>query len=175
MLKFRLQNLLYILPIAIISFFLVSSNWLILPIGAFVWLAVQLFQSKKNLLPALLSGAFLASFDWVIENLGSIFGYWQSVNSNFFLILVPFEVTLAAFLSGTALILLLKPIKMNMKSRLVLSVVLAVGGALGEFFLTQYDLLQYLNGWTSIHAFFAYLITWLLFFWFYNKVQRILR
>ena len=168
-------------------FFYLSPNWLILPISAFVWFLFEVLLRRiniKNLGAAFSMGTFLAAFDFLVENFGAYLGLWVSRNSLFFVLAVPIEIILTCLFGGAAFYLLLSSFKWNVKSVLFNSFVWSMGGMVGELYLNMIGFMRYGNGWTSFpHAFFAYLITWLILhavfdtmsgnYFFLHAVQRI--
>ena len=59
-------------------------------------------------------------FDWVVENIGALFGYWFRSGSAFFVLAVPIGVLIAALLGCYAYALFL-PKKFDIKYLLVLA------------------------------------------------------
>lgn len=158
------------------SFFYMFKDWLILPIVAMIWFKFEYKQLKisqrKNMLKiSLMLGLFLMIFDFVIENLGAIFGYWVSINSHLFVLAVPIEVMLTCFFGGAAWTLFIYQKRDNWKFVNFNSVLWSVGGTAGERFLNKINFMAYGNGWLSLpHAFLAYLATFLLLHYIAYKI-----
>ncbi len=146
---------------AVVLFFL---DWpiLILSVIPFAGLATWIYSKrlKKIWRHALLLGIFLMAFDWVFENMGAHFGYWFSKNSAFFVLAVPIEVMIAALLGGYAYALFL-PKKFDIKYLLIIALLPAIGGPLGEAQLQSIGRMTYGNGWNWPHAVIGYFLTWI--------------
>ncbi len=134
--------------------------WWILVVCATVWLIIELRDRRdKDVGKAVEIGIFLMLFDFVVENLGKIVGFWRSYNSAYFVLAVPLEVMLLALIGGTAWALY-QPKEFNWLYSLADIVVFAVFGTIGEYILVAKGLLIYGGGWTSSHAFLGYAATW---------------
>lgn len=146
-------------------FFYIFRDWLILPIVAIIWFLFEYRQLKiskgeNTLKISIILGLFLMIFDFVIENLGAIFGYWVSINSHLLVLAVPIEVMLTCFFGGAAWLLFTYPRRDNRKFVIFNSVLWSGGGTVGEWFLNNIKFMAYGNGWLSLpHAFSAYLFT----------------
>lgn len=156
------------------AIFFFFPNWLILPVSAFAWLLFEVWHTskekelKRKLTLALLMGLFLAFFDFAVENLGAQFGYWVSLNSNFFLLAVPVEIFLTCLFGGAAFFLLIFNFNWDLKKILLNAFIWSIGGMAGEFYLNAVGLMRYGNGWVSIpHAILSYIAMWLLLHGFY--------
>lgn len=134
--------------------------WWILVVCATGWLIIELRDYRdKDAGKAVEIGIFLMLFDFVVENLGKIVGFWRSYNSAYFVLAVPIEVMLLALIGGIAWALY-QPKEFNWLYSLADIVVFAVFGTLGEYILVANGLLIYERGWTSFHAFLGYVATW---------------
>ena len=144
----------------------------LLLIGALVWFAYEYMQgtNRKQLNAAFEIGLFLMLFDFAVENIGAILGLWEVTQSLFKVVYVPIEIMALTLIGGTAWALA-QPKKFN-KINSVLDILLfSVFGALGEFLLIKNGIMAYSGGWTSIHAFIGYFITWnILHYLRYNVV-----
>lgn len=133
---------------------------------AILWLGYELNQPKKRkiLNQALALGLFLMLFDFVIENGGFFAGLWTSPQSIFLVIAVPIEIIALTIIGGTAWALHIpeKPSHSYIAFELL---IFGIFGALGEYLLMLNGMMVYTGGWTSIHAFFGYVITWVVLFW----------
>jgi hypothetical protein len=150
-----------------------NLQWLIFPFATFIGLAIELKRFRSGIKLAVLMGVFLSVFDWVIENLGALYGYWVSNFSNFYVLAVPFEVSVAAVFGGALLSLIGTNYKLKVKQIVIGSALFALGMTFGEYYANMFGLMKYGNGWWSLHAFFAYFGTWLLFFFLNRKLSRI--
>ena len=141
-------------------------NWIILPITSMTWFLLEVFLSGwKVPKSSIFTGVFLVIFDFIIENIGSMYGFWVSKNSSFFVLAVPMEIILTCFFGGASYSLLMSTRKWNWNVIFVNWVLWTLGGTLGEYYLRTVDFMQYGNGWQSFpHAFFSYLITFIVLF-----------
>lgn len=150
-----------------------NIQWLIFPLAAFTWFITEIKKSTSGIKLAIVMGVFLSTFDWIIENLGAIYGYWVSNFSNFYILAVPFEVGIAALFGGAMLSLLVTRSKPTVKQIVIGSAIFALAMTFGEYYANVVGLMKYGNGWWSLHAFFAYFGTWLLFFFLNKKLSKI--
>ncbi len=134
--------------------------WVVLLASAITWFVLESRERKKGLGNALKIGAFLLVFDFIFENSGWIFGLWQT-KSIIAVGVVPIEVMGIAFFGGAAWAMYL-PKKFNLWHSLSDSVIFAFFGALGERLLIMQGLFVYKLWWTSVAAFFAYFLTWVI-------------
>lgn len=146
-----------------------------LAILAFIWLIYEASKTKKQKLlkHAFLLGLFLMVFDFVVENAGFFAGLWTSPQSMFSVISVPIEIMLLTFIGGSAWALHL-PLKSDKTYMFFEVLIFGFFGALGEYLLSLNGMMVYTNGWTSLHAFFGYVVTWiiLLAVW-YKGIRKI--
>jgi len=140
---------------------------------AFLWLVYEVKQPAKSkiLNKAILLGLFLMVFDFIIENGGYFAGLWTSPMTIFPIITVPIEIIVLAIIGGTAWALHL-PEKFDKTYAAVEVIVFGFFGALGEYLLELNGMMVYTGGWTSIHAFFGYVITWIILFWVWYGVIK---
>jgi len=114
-------------------------------------------------------GLSLTFFDFAVENLGAQFGYWLTLNSNFFLLAVPMEIVLTCLFGGAAFFLFISNFNWTLKKILLSTVLWSMGGTAGELYLTMVGFMRYENGWMSIpHAIVSYVVAWLLLHGFYH-------
>ncbi|MFH0896905.1 MAG: hypothetical protein V1850_02505 [Candidatus Bathyarchaeota archaeon] len=153
-------------------------NWWIIPIvSTLLFLLEQRRSIKSNLKIALLIGFFLLVFDFAFENTGTlIFGSWGTKGSFLFILAVPTEVMITCFFGGawwaqhfiSVYSQFTSGFQGHANSRLRFYLIgldlffFGIGGAIAEWFLIQRGIMYYANGWNSIHAFIAYLATWLI-------------
>ncbi len=142
---------------------------------AIIWFVYETAKPKKKpfIKYALLLGLFLMVFDFVVENLGFFAGLWTSPRSLFSVISVPIEIMALTFLGGYAYGMHL-PLKFDKMYMVFEVLIFGFFGALGEYLLILNNMMIYTNGWTSIHAFFGYVITWIILFgvW-YKGIRRL--
>lgn len=160
------------------ALFIIFQKWFILPIFAVIWFLFELNIIKnkkmKYLKIAILFGIFLMVFDFAFENWGSIYGYWRTINSSFFVLAVPIEIMLTCVFGGAAWFLF--ALKNKNKFFITINLILwSIGGMLGESFLISKGFMNYGNGWLSIpHAFVSYFLTFiLLYFINLSLIKRI--
>jgi len=148
-----------------------SLIYIILVSLAVVWLALEVrFDSLgKSLKKALVLGLFLMLFDFAVENVGGILGFWQTHGSLFPLWFVPVEIVALTTIGGMAWALYL-PRKPDWKYTVFDSWFFAMFGALGESLMIRNGLMTYMGGWTPVHAFFGYFVTWLVLHAVWYKV-----
>ena len=141
---------------------------------AVLWIGFELlFRNKDPAKPgrALKLGVFLMVFDWIVENAGAIMGLWTTHNSVFPVGAVPIEIMARTVIGGSAWAITLP--KKPTKQFLALEVLLfGVYGALGEYMLGLNGVMRYYGGWAPIHAFFGYVITWIILLALWYKVIR---
>lgn len=159
-------------------FFVVLQKWFILPIFALIWFLFELGNTKekrmKYLKIAISMGIFLMVFDFIFENFGAVYGYWRTINSSFFVYLVPIEIMLTCIFGGAAWYFFIS--KYNNKFFIITNLIIwSIGGMLGEMFLISINFMNYGNGWLSMpHAFVSYLLTFILLYSInYFLVKRI--
>ena len=140
---------------------------------ASIWLIYETVKEKKRdiIKHALLLGLFLMIFDFVVENAGFFAGLWTSPQSIFSVISVPIEIMALTLIGGYAwgMHLPAKFDKLYMASEVL---IFGFFGALGEYLLILNGMMIYTNGWTSIHAFIGYVITWVVLFGVWYKIIR---
>ncbi|MCX6815770.1 MAG: hypothetical protein NT120_02880 [Candidatus Aenigmarchaeota archaeon] len=140
---------------------------------AFIWAVYETAKSKKRKLikSAFLLGLFLMVFDFIVENLGFFGGLWTSPRSIFPVISVPIEIMVLTLIGGYAWGMHL-PLKLDKDYMIVEVLVFGFFGAIGEKLLILNGMMIYTNGWTSVHAFIGYAITWLILFGVWYKCIR---
>ena len=145
-------------------------------IGALIWFVYETVKSKKRPLIkyALLLGLFLMVFDFIVENLGFYAGLWTSPQSLFPVISVPIEIMILTFVGCYAWGMHL-PLKFDKLYMVFEVLIFGFFGALGEYLLILNNMMIYTNGWTSIHAFLGYTITWIILFGVWYKGIRKLK
>jgi hypothetical protein len=122
---------------------------------------------------ALATGIFLFVFDFVVENLGAIYGFWISKNSYLFILAVPIEVILTYIFGGAAWAMMTRFLKWNKKIIIISLILWSIGGTIGEYYLNSVNFMEYGNAWQSIpHALIAYLITFLILYKFVAIVKK---
>lgn len=150
------------------------SFWSILLLLAIIWFLIELkinWKRKKEIKKALIIGLFLMVFDFIFENSGFYLGLWQSSYSLFFVLTVPIEIMGVTLLGGTAWALHL-PRKFNRMYSVLDILVFSIFGTLGEFILLNNGVMTYLDGWTSVYAFFSYMLTWIILHTLKYKVLK---
>ena len=144
--------------------------WDILLLSALVWFVLEASKNRKALGNALKIGVFLLVFDFIFENSGWIYGLWQT-HSMFAIGVVPIEVMGIALFGGAAWAMYL-PKKFNLFHSAIDCVVFALFGSLGEWLLIQQGLFVYNLWWTSILAFCAYFVSWVILHFVRYKVIK---
>jgi len=141
-----------------------------LVIGAFILFVYETVKTKKKpfIKYALLLGLFLMVFDFIVENLGFYAGLWTSPQSLFSVISVPIEIMALTVIGGYAWGMHL-PLKFDKVYMVFEVLIFGFFGALGEYLLILNNMMIYTNGWTSVHAFFGYVITWIILFGVWYK------
>lgn len=150
------------------------SFWSILFFLALVWFLIEIkinWKDKKEIKKALMMGLFLMIFDFIFENSGFYLGLWKSSYSLFFVLSVPIEIMGVTLFGGTAWALYL-PRKFNKIYTISDILVFSIFGALGEFILIRNGIMTYLGGWTSLYAFFSYMLTWIILHTLRYKVLK---
>ena len=154
----------YFVFLALLLYFvkLGQLSWDLLLASAILWFAIEFRDEKhrKRLPNALKIGAFLLVFDFAFENSGWLLGLWQTF-STVAVGVVPIQVMGIAFFGGAAWAGYL-PKKFSFWHSLPDCVVFAFFGALGERLLIWQGLFVYKLWWTSVLAFAAYFLTWML-------------
>jgi hypothetical protein len=133
-------------------------SWYVVLVSALVWFGVEVRGNRGRVSAAMKVGAFLLVFDFIIENSGWLAGLWYT-QSEFAVGVVPLQVMGIAFFGGTAWALYL-PKKFNLWHSAADCLVFASFGALGEWLLIGQVLFVYQAWWTSLYAFAAYFLTW---------------
>jgi len=135
----------------------------ILVISAFLWLVYEVRKNKpKSLAKPFFLGIFLMLFDWFVETYGLFLGQWQTAHSLFFVgYAVPAEIMMLCLFGGAAWALHF-PKKFSWKYVFGDTLIFAFFGTLGEWLMIQNGLMIYMSGWTSLHAFIGYFITWII-------------
>jgi hypothetical protein len=143
---------------------------------AVVWAAYETMRPKKKPLAkyAILLGLFLMMFDFIVENIGFFASLWTSPQSIMSVVSVPLEIMVLTFVGGYAWAMHLPR---NLDRAYIIFEVLLFGffGALGEYLLILNNMMVYMNGWTSVHAFLGYAITWVILFCVWYKGIRKLK
>lgn len=147
------------------------NMWWVLVFSSILWLGLEVYQKKGDVKKGMQIGLFLVVFDFVVQNIGKMMGLWESYKSSFMVMAVPIEVMLICCIGGTAWALYL-PKKFNLVHTVCDILIFSFFGSLGEFLLINGGLLKYSGGWTSIHAFFAYMVTWIILHTLKYKVIR---
>ena len=115
-------------------------------------------------------GLFLMLFGWVVENAGGVIGLWNTYRSVFPVLYVPIEIMLLTLIGGMAWAMHL-PERLTKRFILAESLVFGFFGSLGEWLLIKNGIMSYNTGWTSVHAFFGYFLTWLLLFAVWSRIK----
>jgi hypothetical protein len=157
------------------SFFVVVQDWLILPAVASIWLLFEyklLKTFRIHFFKVIQVGIFLMIFDFILENLGYLLGYWISMQSHLFILYVPIEVMLTCLFGGAAWALFSYPNRGNRNFVIANSVIWSIGGTAGEWFLNLINFMSYGNGWRSLpHAFATYLCTFFILHYLLSKIN----
>jgi hypothetical protein len=175
--KCKIYGLLALFLLLAIAFYQLSLGGLIyfILLGcAIIWLILELkYDSKgKNLKNALLIGLFLMIFDFIVENSGGAAGLWTTHQSIFPIEFVPLEIMFICTIGGMAWALYL-PKEQSLVYSLFDIIFFSFFGALGEALLIKSGLMNYTGGWTSIHAFFGYILTWVILHLMRYKVLKV--
>lgn len=150
-------------------------GYIILPVlvaSAVIWFIYEYTRGvkKKALNAAFEIGLFLMLFDFVVQNLGALLDLWQVVDTALHVIYVPIEIMALTLIGGTAWALA-QPKNFNRINSALDVLLFSVFGAAGEFLLIKNNVMFYSGGWTSLHAFLGYFITWsILHYLRYNVV-----
>ena len=153
-----------------------AEAWLLIKIGA-VFLAglfaASVWNKNKNKVKAAIAvGALLSFFDFILENIGKITGYWESLQGSFYILHVPIEIMFITFFGGIFWSLML-PTNRHTRFSIVFMLVGILFGVFFESKLVDIGLFAYGNGWTSFHALAVYTIIIFLmhetFYWAYAK------
>ncbi len=134
---------------------------LILAVGIFGTLLAYNRPGRDELKKALGVGLFLAVFDLLFENAGSMAGLWYSQGAPIYLGAVPVQVFFIALLAGAAFHFVL-PARKDMLYIMATALLIAAVGTGIESILLDHGLLTYVGGWTSTHAVMAYWATFML-------------
>lgn len=136
--------------------------WPVLVLGAVCWFLLERNEAKKEEIQLAFSiGLFLMFFDFIVENLGGVLGYWQVTTTLLHVGYVPIEVMLLTLIGGTAWALA-QPKNFSFWESAADVLLFSIFGAVGEFVLMQNNVMFYANGWTSAHAFLGYFIMWVI-------------
>lgn len=138
------------------------SAWILILLFSLAVAVLMSLNYRQHLVSGLKLGLFLAIFDWVVENLGEIFGLWYSKGSVFWLRAVPLEVFLTCICVGTVYYMLFTKWE-DLGIGVLSSLCIAVIGMVVERELIRLDNLVYWN-WNSIAALIAYFITFLILY-----------
>jgi len=138
--------------------------WLtmVLPSILFFMVLTLIFRKKESyrIKIGLLVGLFLMVFDFVVENLGKIFGFWESFYSIQFVLAVPIEVMIICIFTGANWAMLL-PVKRDPKFSILY--VLTTGSVLN--YIEDYIIMSlgymspHANGWTPFICWLSYITT----------------
>ncbi len=167
------QNELMIKPIKLVSLFTILGVlfwylptehvriiWWILDVCAIGWLAIEFRgRSQQDLKKAVEVGVFLMVFDFIVENIGKVLGLWETYNSILFVGAVPVEVMILALAGGTAWALY-QPSRFSGWYTFAGILIFATFGTIGEYIIAEKGLMVYMGGWSSLHAFFGYALSW---------------
>lgn len=148
--------------------------YLLLVLCSFGWLLFELkhHAQGRNVMNAFLTGLSLMVFDFAVENTGGFLGYWTTYGSILPVYYVPVEIMLVCVAGGMAWALYL-PREFNRGYSLLDVLLFSFFGALGEALLIRNGLMAYTGGWTSVHAFFGYLVTWVLLHFIRYRVLEV--
>jgi len=141
-------------------------GYVILPILVLSSIAWFLYEYSRGVKQTVLNaafeiGLFLMLFDFIVENVGAFFGLWQVGTSALFVSFVPIEIMALCLIGGTAWALA-QPKKFGKMDTALDIALFSMFGTLGEFLLIKNGIMSYSGGWTSLHAFLGYFITWCL-------------
>jgi len=168
----------------LVLFTALAITFIVLPLGNVIyavllvcaasWLAAELKfdASGKNMRNALLIGVFLMAFDFAVENLGGFLGYWRTYESVLPIYFVPLEIMVVCVLGGMAWALYL-PKKFSAVYSAFDILLFSFFGAAGESLIIHSGLMHYSGGWTSVHAFFGYAVTWILLHFIRYRVLEV--
>lgn len=145
--------ILYVSPLGQVS-------WYVILLSALVWFGLEARENRGRISDAMKVGAFLLVFDFIFENSGWLAGLWYT-ESQFAVGVVPLQVMGIAFFGGAAWALYL-PRRFNLWHSAADCLVFALFGALGEWLLIGQVLFVYQQWWTSVYAFIAYFLTWVI-------------
>ncbi len=135
-------------------------SWYILLASALAWFGFEANGNRGRITSAMKVGAFLLVFDFIVENSGWILGLWYT-KSQLAVGVVPLQVMGVALFGGAAWALYL-PRKFDIRHSFLDCMVFSFFGALGERLLIGQVLFVYQLWWTSVDAFVAYFLTWVI-------------
>jgi hypothetical protein len=145
-----------------------TPNWgnilyWVLVASAAAWLVYEWNKHRKfNMVRAFSLGLFLMLFDWFVETYGLFLGQWQTAHSLYFVgYAVPIEIMLVCLIGGAAWAMHF-PKKFDWTYILGDTAIFAFFGTVGEYLMIQNGSMIYMGGWTSLHAFIGYAITWII-------------
>jgi hypothetical protein len=147
----------------------------ILVLSAILWFFLEYLTGvkQKDLNAAFEIGLFLMLFDFAVENIGGLMDLWQVTQTAFHVIFVPIEIMALTLIGGTAWALA-QPKKFNKINSALDILLFSIFGAAGEFLLIKNGMMFYSGGWTSIHAFLGYFITWSILHYLRYKIVPII-
>jgi len=138
-----------------------NNPWLVISIGAillFIMLILYFRKSDKNKIKAALTvGILLTVFDFILENIGKITGFWESFHGSVYIAYVPIEIFIICFFGGVMWSLIL-PSKRDDKFSVLFILLSIISATFLESKLVDIGLFGYGNGWTTFHALVAYSI-----------------
>ncbi len=169
--KFALLLCLFVF-LALLYYFvnLGQFSWDLLLLGAIGWFFLESRSDRKRFRNAISIGLFLLVFDFIFENSGWLLGLWHTT-SYFHLGVVPIEVMGIAFFGGTAWATYM-PKKFDQWFSFYNCLVFGFFGALGEWLLIHQGLFVYNPVWTSVDAFIAYFLTWVILVFLRYRVVK---
>ena len=148
---------------------LVNLNWRIVVLGGVSLMVLTLLGGlfayqggSPPFIEAFIMGISIMAFDWVFENIGARLNFWHSKNSILFVKAVPIEVMVGAISGGFGWAMLM-PHTFSFPYVLLVSLIVGVGGTLGEDVLLSKGKMKYARGWHWPHAFISYFTVFMLF------------
>ena len=112
-------------------------------------------RNKTKVKAALVVGVLLSVFDFILESVGSITGYWWTEQGIHYIGYVTLEIMIITLLGGMMWSMFL-PIKRNSTFSIPFILISILYGVFLESKLVDLELFFYGGGWTSFHALAVY-------------------
>jgi hypothetical protein len=153
--------------------------WNIISVGVVILAAsfsAYFWRTDKTKVKAAVTvGILLSVGDFVLETIGKITGFWESLQGTFYMGFVPMEIMFITFFGGIMWSLML-PAKRHDRFSVVFMLVSILYGVFLESKLVDLGLFAYTGGWTSFHALAVYFVIIVLmheaFYWAYSKYSN---
>ena len=134
-----------------------------LVLSAAAWLGYECSRRPKiaELRSAAAIGMLLSLFDFGVQNLGALLGFWQVTGTALHVGYVPVEIILLALIGGTAWALA-QPKSFSRLDSILDIALFSTFGMLGEALLVKNGIMRYAGGWNPACALLGYIATWCL-------------